>query len=63
MLRIKETRKTVGITQQELAQKVGATREYISNIENNHKKPSLDLLERIALVLNTSIKDLIEDSA
>lgn len=61
MLRIKKARKKSGLTQLQLAKKVGINREYLSRIENNHSDPSLDLLKRIANVLGISIKDLIED--
>lgn len=61
MLRIKKARKKSGLTQLQLAKKVGINREYLSRIENNHSAPSLDLLKRIANVLGISIKDLIED--
>lgn len=63
MFRIKEARQKAGLTQNQLAIKVGVTQIYISYIENNRKTPSFDLLERIAKELHTSIKNLIEDSA
>lgn len=63
MFTIKKIRTNAKITQQELADKVGTTREYISNIENDHKKPSIEMLEKIADALNTTVKDLIEESA
>ncbi|OSA69855.1 helix-turn-helix domain-containing protein [Clostridium botulinum] len=63
MFKIKEARKSRGLTQQQLAERINTTREYISAIENNHKTPSFDLLERIAKELHTSIKNLIEDTA
>ncbi|MCM8710501.1 helix-turn-helix domain-containing protein [Clostridium sp. SYSU_GA19001] len=63
MFRIKEARQKAGLTQNQLAIKVGVSQIYISYIENNHKTPSFDLLERIAKELHTSVKSLIEDSA
>lgn len=63
MFKIKEARKNVGLTQQQLADKVNVTRFYMSAIENNHKTPSFYLLERIARELHTSIKNLIEETA
>lgn len=63
MFKIKEARQKAGLTQQQLANCVGVSRHYISYIENNHKTPSFDLLERIAKELHTSVKNLIEDSA
>lgn len=61
MLRIKKARKKAGLTQLQLAKKVGINREYLSRIENNHSSPSLELLRKIANVLEISVKDLIED--
>lgn len=63
MFQIKQARKNAGLTQQQLAEKINTTREYISAIENNHKKPSFDLIEKIAKELHTSVKDLIADTA
>ncbi|WP_422445275.1 helix-turn-helix transcriptional regulator [Thermoanaerobacterium sp. DL9XJH110] len=63
MLRIKETRESVGLTQKELANTVGVSREYISALENGRYSPSLNLLKKIAKTLNVSVKDLIEDES
>lgn len=40
------------LTQQKLADKVGVTRQMISAIEHNGKRPSVDLAMRIADVLD-----------
>ncbi|MFL0196447.1 helix-turn-helix transcriptional regulator [Clostridium sp. WILCCON 0269] len=61
MFRIKEARKNAGLTQQQLADRVNTTREYISAIENEHKLPSMTLLMKIAIVLNTTVKNLYKD--
>jgi transcriptional regulator with XRE-family HTH domain len=63
MFNIKEVRMKARMTQQELADTVGTTREYISNIENGHKVPSFDMLDKLAKALNLSVKDLIKDTA
>lgn len=53
MIRIKMYRGKVGLTQQELADKVGIDRPYLSLIESrNNSKISETLLEKIAKVLN-----------
>jgi ribosome-binding protein aMBF1 (putative translation factor) len=44
---IREARKKVGMTQQELAQKSGTTRNYISRIENDRSGIELDTLRKI----------------
>lgn len=44
---LKEARKKSGMTQQELAEKVGTTKSYISKIENNVKEARISTLEKI----------------
>ena len=44
---IHEARIEKGLTQEELAQKVGTTKSYISKIENNIKEVRLSTLQRI----------------
>lgn len=46
------------MTQQELADKVGATRQTIASIEKNKYSPSLDLAFRIAAVLELDIGEV-----
>ncbi|WP_121605359.1 helix-turn-helix domain-containing protein [Virgibacillus sp. Bac332] len=43
-------------TQKTLAEATGCSRAYIDAIENNRRKPSIGLLERLAKELNCSIK-------
>jgi DNA-binding Xre family transcriptional regulator len=56
-----EARLEKGLTQSELAEKVGTTKSYISKIENNVKEVRLSTLQRIVQIglegeLNLSIK-------
>lgn len=44
---IKEARLKKGLTQQELADKVGTTKSYISKIENNIKEARISTLQKI----------------
>lgn len=44
---IREARLKSGLTQQELADKVGTTKSYISKIENNIKEVRISTLKRI----------------
>ncbi|WOK07338.1 helix-turn-helix transcriptional regulator [Imperialibacter roseus] len=44
---IQEARLEKGLTQEELAQKVGTTKSYISKIENNIKEVRLSTLKKI----------------
>ncbi len=59
-LRIKEILKEQGITNISLADQVGITRPNMSNIVNGKTKPSLDTLERIAVILGVPFTDLFE---
>ena len=44
---LKEARKKAGLTQQELADRVGTSKSYISKIENNVKEARISTLQRI----------------
>ena len=44
---LQEARKKAGLTQDELAQKAGTTKSYISKIENNIKEVRLSTLQKI----------------
>jgi DNA-binding XRE family transcriptional regulator len=44
---LQEARLEKGLTQEELAQRVGTTKSYISKIENNVKEARLSTLEKI----------------
>lgn len=44
---IQDTRLTMGMTQEQLAEKVGTTKSYISKIENNIKEARISTLQRI----------------
>lgn len=46
------------MTQQELADKVGVTRQTIIAIEKGQYSPSLELAFRIALVFNTPLEEV-----
>ena len=52
---IHDARKEEGITQQELADRVGAKKSYISRIENGRVEPSAGLFMRIIGALGLSI--------
>ena len=56
--RIQKRRKEVGITQEELAEKVGISRAYMGYIEQGRNAPSLEILEKIAKLLRLSLKEL-----
>jgi len=52
---IHDARKEDGITQQELAERVGVRKSYISRIENGRVEPSAGLFMRIIGALGLSI--------
>lgn len=58
-LKIKEIRKTNGLTQDALAELVGVNTSHISNTENAHTKVSLNVLLAIANALDTTVDNLL----
>ena len=56
--RIKEYRARYGLTQEDLAKKVGVRRETIVFLEKGKYNPSLKLAYDIAKVFNTTIEEL-----
>ena len=44
----------------ELAEKVGISNSYLSEIENDKQNPSLKMLHRIAVVLGVEVEDLLK---
>ena len=59
--RIKKRRKALGLTQEQLANRVGTTRIYITYVETGVKVPSLAMLKTIAAALECKAGDLIDD--
>lgn len=60
--RIKKNRRSRGITQEVLAEKVNVSIPHISRIENGFSSPSLQTLVDICNVLGITIDDLMQDS-
>jgi transcriptional regulator with XRE-family HTH domain len=59
--RIKELRKQTGLSQDQLAEKVGITdSKYLSRIEVGKRYPSLEMLERIADALHVEMRELFD---
>lgn len=56
---LKEYRKSVGLTQSEMAQHLGMTERGYRYYENGQREPNLSALVVIADYLNVSIDDLI----
>lgn len=55
---IRSLRKAAGLTQEDLAQALGVTRQTINAIENDKYDPTLGLAMRLARFLNTSVEDI-----
>ena len=60
--RIKETRKKQDFTQEQLAEKVDVSVEYISEIERGLKIPSMQLFIKFLEVLDVSADYLLRDT-
>jgi putative transcriptional regulator len=58
--RIKEFRARIGLTQEELAQKVGVRRETIVFLEKNKYIPSLKLAHDLAKLFSVAIEELFQ---
>jgi putative transcriptional regulator len=61
MNRIKEVLQEKGIKQTWLAEKLGKSFNMVNDYCNNRRQPSLELLYKIASILNIKPKDLLED--
>ena len=59
MIGLKIIRTKHNLTQQELAIKLGVSREAISLYESNRRDPSLDMLRKLSSFFNVSIDYLI----
>lgn len=58
---LKAIREWRGITQEELAEKAGTSKAYISQIETRHRRPGGKLLFRLAEALDVAPELLLED--
>ena len=56
--RLQELRKQKGLTQEQLAEKLNMSLNFVGKIEVAFSKPSLDTLIEIAKVLNTTVSKL-----
>jgi transcriptional regulator with XRE-family HTH domain len=60
-LKIRELRKLMGYTQEELNEKSNVSAKFIGEIERGEVNPSLESLIRIASALNINVRDLFPD--
>jgi len=57
--RLRELRSSRGLTQVELARKAGVTASYVWRLESGGAAPGIDLVERLATALGTTVHDLL----
>lgn len=57
---LKSVRESRGMTQQELADRIGMRRETILHLENNRYNPSLEMALKIAQVFDLRVEDLFQ---
>lgn len=55
--RIRELREAKGLTQREIANRIGIDDYYISRLENNHVNPTLATMQKIATALDVELRD------
>jgi len=60
---VREFRKGIGISQEELADRADIHRTYIGGIERGERNPTLTMIFRLAAALEISPRDLLEKSA
>lgn len=57
---LKSVRESRGMTQQELADRIGMRRETILHLENNRYNPSLEMALKIAQVFDLRLEELFQ---
>ena len=61
-LRIKQLRAALGVTQEELADRSGMFRTYMSRIESGGANPTVTMLYAIAGALEVRVQDLFDEA-
>lgn len=56
---IRKSREEAGLTQEQLSYAASMDRTYISQLENNHKSPTVDAFFRLCDALNVSASGLL----
>ena len=57
---LKSVRESTGMTQQELADRIGMRRETILHLENNRYNPSLEMALKIAQIFDLRVEELFQ---
>lgn len=60
-LRIKELRKSKGLSQEKLANIAEIDRTYLPTIEKGERNVSIEVVEKLAKALNVKVKDLFDE--
>lgn len=58
--KLKARRKEMRLTQEDLADKIGVSKQYIGLIERGKVSPGLDVIEKIAEALNCELRLLLK---
>lgn len=58
--KLQAARKLKGLTQQEVADRVGISRTYYSQIENGDRDPATTVITNIAKALDVNIADILK---
>lgn len=58
--RVRELRKKVGWTIEDLSFESGINRNYLGDLERGKRNPTLKILKKIAMAFNISIHELME---
>lgn len=61
--RLRETRRTAGLTQRELAEAAHLSEGYVARLEAGDTSPGLDLMSRLAAALSVPLTDLLPTAA
>ena len=57
--KLKHIRKERKLTQEQLAERAGLTREYIARLEAGRYDPTLSTIEKLAKALRVKVNDLV----
>ena len=56
--KVQKLRKSLGYTQEELAEKLNISRTHMGHIEQGRKAPSIKLMDKLARALKVKVPDL-----
>ena len=60
--RVRKQRQLIGLTQQELAERIGVSTSFVGHVERGTRKASLETVINIANALGVSADTLLQDS-